>query len=240
MKYEEVFDVAAAIEQPQRELNALRQSFRDDFATPAPNHFKTAPWLGLGRTPADALASNSAQQAAIRTRMERLKQTMQRQLAVLEAKHEWLRQREADIHASARLSPIRLSDLPSHLLRRAIGLDGMVFDTAEEGLLHHTSRCAKVCSEWRQLVLHDPAYGGGLSVDARSDCLAEISDQLSCAQRLKVLCLDNLGWKWLEDGADSRWRIVAAALRALPVPLPIRDMHLACSGLSAVVAPQLS
>jgi hypothetical protein len=238
-KFEEVVDVAAALEQPQRELNALRESFRHDFGTLAPNSFQEAPWASNGRTPADALAANTAQQAALNMRVEQLKQTMHRQLAVLEAEGGRLRQREAELRACAALAPIRPNDLPTHLLRRAIGLDG-IFDPANESLLHYTGRCAKVCREWRRLVLHEPGYGAGLHAGTRSDCLAEISSQMQAARRTHHLVLDNLGWKWLEGGTESHWRIVAAVLQAMPVPLGIYTMELACSGLTAAVAPQFS
>ena len=240
-KFEEVLDVAAAIEQPQRELDALRERFGKEFGTAAPNSFADAPWSGPGncRTPEGALAANAAQRAAISTRVAQLKQAMHRQVAVLEAEGTWLRQREAEIRACAALSPVRLHDLPTLVLRRAIGLDD-IFDPASGGLLHHTSLCAQVCSEWRQLVLHDPAYGDGLPADTRSIVLAEIATQLLAAQHTRHLCLDHLGWKWEDGGTDPHWRIVAAALRALPVPLSICTMRLACSGLTAAVAPQLS
>ena len=239
-KFEEVLDVAAAIEQPQRELDGLRESFRKDFGTTAPNSFADAPWsTGNCRTPEDALAANGAQRAAIVRRIAQLKQSMYRQLAVLEAEGTWLCQREAEISACAALPPMRLNDLPTLLLRRAMGLDG-IFDPATGSLLHHTSLCAQVCSEWRQLVLHDPAYGDGLPADTRSIVLSEIATQLLAAQRTRHLCLDHLGWKWEDGGTDSHWRIVAAALRAMPVPLGICTMKLACSGLTADVAPQLS
>ena len=238
-KFLEVMDVAAAIEQPQRELNVLRQSFRQDFGTLAPNCFEDAPWASNGRTPADALATNTVQQVAISLRIAQLELAMHRQLAVLEAEGDRLRQREVELRACAALQPTRLNNLPTHLLRRAIGLDG-VFDPANESLLHYTGRCAKVCREWRQLVLHDPCYGGGLRPGTRSRVLAEISSQMLAARRTHHLCLDNLGWKWLEGGTESHWRIVAATLQAMPVPLGIHTMELACTGLTAIVVPQLS
>ena len=282
-KVDEVLDLARAIAQPQRELDALRDSFSHEFGLRAPNIFADAAWCNSGRTPADALAANAAQQSALAARQAQLKENMERMIAALGAEGARLRERETEIRSYAALSPLRLNDVPTILLRRAVGLGGI----EHVNLLRHASRCAKVCSEWRLLALGETAYGHGLPPSERAQVLRDITLQLTASTdgptivgpTVAPFALDELGWgadprrperildhvsglpyadlqstdadlQVTDDnngatgvtraGAETRWRIMAAVLQALPVPIRIRTMNLSCCGLTAAVAPLLA
>ena len=221
-------------------------------------------------------------------RQVQLKENLERMMAALEAEGARLRDRETEIRSYAALSPLRLNDLPTNLLLRAVGLS----ETASHhNLLLHASCCAKVCSEWRQLVLGDTAYAHtGLPPSERAQVLRDITLQLMVTFRtsetVRQLNLEELGWGAAprsqgrrvlhafsadlsstdvttdgylsgdgdgdgdRDGgvptaaataaAETRWRVMAAVLQALPVPIDIHAMNLACTGLTAAVAPLLA
>ena len=139
------------------------------------------------------------------------------------------------------LKRVGVGDLPTNVLTHVL-----LSATTHDDLLVHAANCARVHPEWRRAVMGSAAFGRGIvgtsSGEGATETAAE--ERSRVLRKLSVaLRQARTDGKLLVNGTrmgDAGARALEAAVRALPAPLALIDLHLndcrlTASGIAAVV-----
>ena len=174
----------------------------------------------------------------------------------LQRQHEQLQRKGAELQqtlASGRNAALALFALPDFILARI--LLSATTHGHEKNLLRFVAVCAQVCTEWWRVLQSSPAYGAGLSTEIRDDLLLIAGfgsdEEETPTERAKVLAVLSKALNCTAatygdititgfDVGGAGIRTLAAAIQAMPAPLPYREIDLGYCGITAADMPHLA
>ena len=206
-----------------------------------------------------AIAANAEQARALEQRLRE----HELQMAALKAEgerlqrqHKQLQLKDAELRqtlASGRNEALALFDLPDLILARIL-LSATTHDK-ENNLLRFVAACAQVSKEWWRVLQGTAAYGAGLSTEIRDDLslgFGSDDEEETPTERAKVLRAiskalceprgrfdNNIHLSGVNIGGAGI-RTLAAAIQAMPAPLPFGGITLGCCGITAADMPHLA